>query len=125
MLIIENGVINLTRGDDAVIEMELGTGEEGTDYIMEAEDILTLTVREKPSEEYPALLKISSNPGSNRIVIRAPDTKDLKTGRYSADVQLTKADGKIHTVWPELIGSSRYKVKNLKNFVVMPEVTIP
>ena len=126
MLNIENGVVYLTKGDDAVIEIELGAGENGEDiFEMTEQDILTLTVREKPSADYEALLKISSNPGSNRIVIRAPDTKAIKVGRYSADIQLTTADGKIHTVWPELTSSSRYKVKNLKNFVIMPEVTIP
>ena len=36
---------------------------------------------------------------------------------------LTTADGKRYTVWPTITGSGRYVVKNLNNFVIMPEVT--
>ena len=125
MLIIENGVINITKGDDAVIEVELCVGgSDAEPYTMAENDILIFTVREKPAEEYPALLMVKSIPGSKRIVIRPEDTANLNVGRYSADIQLTMADGANRTVWPELTGSSRYKVKNLKNFIVMPEVTM-
>ena len=121
MLIIEDGVINITKGDDAALDVEISAGENA--YEMGENDVLTLTVREQPSGEYPVLLSVSSIAGSNRILIRSEDTKDMETGRYSADVQLTDGSGNIYTVWPELEGSARYKVKNLKNFIVMPEVT--
>lgn len=123
MLMIEENVVYLTKGDDAVLEISLGT--DGEDYEMTESDVLTLTVREKPSTDYEALLTIDSNPGSNRLVILAKDTENVAVGRYSADVQLTTNDGKIITVWPQLEGSSRYKVKNIKNFIIMPEVTHP
>lgn len=120
---IEENAIFLTRGDDAVIEIALGTEDEP--YEMQEADVLTLTVREKPSTDYEVLMRIDSNPGSNRIVILAKDTANIPAGRYSADVQLTANDGRIITVWPQLEGSSRYKVKNIKNFIIMPEVTNP
>ena len=42
----------------------------------------------------------------------------------SADIQLTTADGEVHTVYPRLEGKARYRERNFKNFIIMPEVTI-
>ena len=121
MLIIEDGTISITRGDDAALDIAISSGESA--YEMGANDVLTLTVREQPSAEFPVLMAVNSVPGSGRILIRSQDTAGMEPGRYSADVQLTDGNGNIYTIWPELEGSARYKVKNLKNFIVMPEVT--
>lgn len=124
MLIIEDGAISITKGDDAALNVDITAGEGGEQaYEMGENDVLTLTVREQPSTDFPALLQVNSLPGSKRILIRSEDTEALEPGRYSADVQLTDGNGNIYTVWPELEGSARYKVKNLKNFIIMPEVT--
>lgn len=120
MFKIEDDVIYLTRGDDAEIEVSI-TDTDGTVYEMADGDVLTLTVRALPDAESPVVFTVRSD--STRIVITHADTADAAVGRYSADVQLT-ASGLRRTVWPDLEGSSRYSVKNLKNFVVMPEVTI-
>ena len=120
---IENEAIYLTKGDDAVLEVSSIAAEDGSQYSMQAGDVLTLTVRALPSADSPALIQIDSLPGVNRIVLRHADTAELNVGRYSADVQLTTADGKRYTVWPTITGSGRYVVKNLNNFVIMPEVT--
>ena len=120
---IENEAIYLTKGDDAALEVSSIAAEDGSEYSMQAGDVLTLTVRALPSAESPALIQIDSLPGVNRIVLRHADTADLDVGRYSADVQLTTAEGKRYTVWPAITGSGRYVVKNLNNFVIMPEVT--
>ena len=120
---IESDVIYLTKGDDAVLEVSSITAEDGSAYELQAADVLTLTVRALPSDQSPVLIQIDSLPGSNRIVIRHEDTAELAVGRYSADVQLTTADGKRYTVWPTIAGSGRYVVKSLNNFVIMPEVT--
>lgn len=120
---IESDVIYITKGDDAVLEVSSIAAEDGSQYEMQAGDVLTLTVRALPSADSPALIQIDSMPGVNRIVLRHADTADLDVGRYSADVQLTTADGKRYTVWPAITGSGRYVVKNLNNFVIMPEVT--
>lgn len=120
---IESDVIYLTKGDDAVLEVSSITTDGGAAYTLQDGDVLTLTVRALPSTDSPALIQIDALPGSNRIVFRHEDTAELDVGRYSADVQLTTADGKRYTVWPTITGSSRYVVKNLNNFVIMPEVT--
>lgn len=121
MLIIENDVINITKGDDGAVNVNVSVGGEA--YEMAANDILTLTVREKPEAASPALITIHSLPGRSRIVIDSGATANLEPGKYSADIQLTTEDGRIHTVWPELEGSARYRVKNWGNFIIMPEVT--
>ena len=122
MLKIEDGAVYLTRGDDAVLDVQLAAAD-GTACELQDGETLTLTVRELPSAEAAVLFSSTSVPGSTRIVINAADTAQAAPGRYSADIQLNTADGRRHTVWPELEGSKRYTVRNLKNFVVMPEVT--
>ncbi|MGM9630044.1 hypothetical protein [Butyricicoccus sp.] len=121
---IESGVIYITRGDDAVLEVTGIATEGGEEYTLQDGDVLTLTVRELPSAESPALIRIDALPGSRRIVFSHEDTAGLDVGRYSADVQLTTAEDRHYTLWPSISGSGRYKVRNLNNFVVMPEVTI-
>ena len=120
---IESDVIYITKGDDAVLEITSIATEGGTEYELQGTDVLTLTVRALPSAQSPALLQVDALPGSRRIVFSHADTAELDVGRYSADVQLTTAEGKRYTVWPTITGSGRYVVKNLNNFVIMPEVT--
>lgn len=120
---IESDVVYLTKGDDAVLEVSSITAADGEEYELRDTDVLTLTVRALPSDQSPVLIQIDSLPGSNRIVIGHADTAELTVGRYSADVQLTTADGKRFTVWPTIAGSGRYVIKNFNNFIIMPEVT--
>ena len=120
---LESDVIYLTKGDDAALEISGVTAQDGSLYELQAKDVLTITVRVLPSAESPVLIQIDSLPGSNRIVLRHEDTAELNVGRYSADVQLTTADGKRYTIWPSVSGSGRYVVKSFNNFVIMPEVT--
>lgn len=121
---LESDVIYLTKGDDAVLEVSSIEAQDGSQYELKSEDVLTLTVRALPSAESPVLIQIDSLPGINRIVLRHEDTAELNVGRYSSDVQLTTADGKRYTIWPSVSGSGRYVVKSFNNFVIMPEVTI-
>ena len=120
---IENDAVYLTKGDDAVLESSSITTDGGAAYTLQDGDVLTLTVRALPSSDSPALIKIDSAAGSGRIVIGHGDTAELDVGRYSADVQPTTAEGMRYTIWPAISGSGRYVVKNLNNFVIMPEVT--
>ena len=125
MLFVEDNVIYLTKGDDGVLPVDVSSGDEA--YVMGEQDMLTLTVRMQPSAEFPVLLEVKSTPGSNRIIFNAADTKDLEPGEYSADIQLTDGNGKVCTVWPDwsaVAASKRYRVKNIENFVIMPEVTV-
>ena len=120
---IEADTIYITKGDDAVLEISGITAQDGSQYELQAEDVLTLTVRELPRTVSPVLMQIDSLPGSRRIVIGHGDTSELNVGRYSADLQLTTPDDKRYTLWPNITGANRYMVKNLNNFVIMPEVT--
>lgn len=122
MLIIEEQDVYLTRGDDVNLEFLL-TKADGVDYVMDSGDRLIFSIRELPSIESEVLATIPSAYGSNVIAIRHEDTSELNVGRYSADCQLVTANGNIFTVWPELDGRTRYKERNFKNFILMPEVT--
>lgn len=125
MLRIINNKIYIVRGDDEVLDLELSlSGGDGSAYELAEGEWLTLTVRELPSAHSPVLLAVNSLPGSRRIVLRGEDTQGMEYGSYSADIQLTHADGRRETVWPTEMGGNRLKVRNLKNFNVASEVTI-
>lgn len=124
MLKIIEEKIYLRRGDDEVLEVNLSAGGE-TAQMGEGET-LTLTVRELPSLDSAIIFATTSAPGSNRIVIRHADTADAEYGEYSADVQLMTADGLRKTVWPDIDEDNLPKARaaNLKNFILLPEVTM-
>ena len=122
MLYIENNTIYINRSDDGSLDIAL-TEDTGESYTMEETDVLTLTVRKSPSKDSPVLIQKESTPGYAAIVIDSEDTEALDVGLYSADIQLTMADGKRITVWPRLSGSQRSRETNFRNFCIMPEVT--
>ena len=125
MLYLEDNILYLTKGDDGALEMTSITDAQGKEYEMQTGDTLTLTVREAPTLDSPVIFESTSLPGVNRMIVRAADTANAEAGRYSADIQLTTADGLRFTIWPSIDGSARYKTSNLKNFIIMPEVTNP
>ena len=125
MLYLEDNILYLTKGDDGALEMTSITDAQGKEYEMQPGDTLTLTVRETPTLDSPVIFESASLPGVNRMIVRAADTANAEAGRYSADIQLTTADGLRFTIWPSIEGSARYKTSNLKNFIIMPEVTNP
>lgn len=123
MLFIDEDMVSITQGDDAVLEIDIHTSA-GEDYEMSADEMLTLTVRQLPTDGSDVLLSVDSVPGSNRIVLRGEDTKHVAPGWYSYDVQLLTPENRRYTVLPDDIDDKkRGKVKNWKNFCVMPEVT--
>lgn len=114
--------INLTRGDDAVIEVPLQNIDE-EEYVLGEDEYLIFDVRAVPREDSELLIHITSNPGSNRIVFTHEDTVNLEPGQYSAEIQMMTSDGKRITIWPKPTG--KFKIKdtaNRKNFILMPEV---
>ena len=117
----------MVRGDDEsiIVPLYTGDGSNRTEYTMQPGDTLTLTVREMPDAESPVLMQIISAPGSNRIPIAHADTAQLNPGKYSADIQLHTQDGLRKTVWPDYdpSTSTRYKARNMQNFVLISEVT--
>lgn len=118
----------MVRGDDEsiIVPLYIGEGDDLAEYTMQPGDTLTLTVREMPSADSPVLLQITSAPGSNRIPIAHADTAQLDPGKYSADIQLLAQDGKRKSIWPDYdpAVSSRYKTRNMQNFVLLAEVTV-
>jgi len=124
MLKIIDGKIYLVRGDDEVLEVNVSSDGEAVQ--LAEGDTLTLTVRELPSKESREILRVTSAPGSNRIIINHSDTADAEYGEYSADVQLMTADGRRRTVWPVIDENNipKAEAKNWKNFILLPEVTL-
>ena len=122
MFYVEDQAIYLTRGDSAEVSIDLTT-EGGEAYDLGANDTLTLTVRKEPTAT-SAVIFAKSVVGSGVIPIAPEDTREAEVGQYSADIQLTTADGEVHTVYPRLEGKARYRERNFKNFMIMPEVTI-
>lgn len=124
MLKIIEDKIYMRRGDDEILEVNLSMGEE-TVQVGEGET-LTLTVRELPSRDSAIMFSSTSAPGSNRIVINHADTADAEYGDYSADVQLMTAEGYRKTVWPGFDEENipKASTRNLKNFILLPEVTM-
>ena len=124
MLKIIEEKIYLRRGDDEVLEVNLNAG---SDTVQMGEgETLTLTVRELPSKESTILFTTTSAPGSNRVIISHADTAEVEYGEYSADIQLMTADGLRKTVWPDIDEENLPKARtaNLKNFILLPEVTM-
>ena len=122
MFYVEEQAIYLTRGDSAEVSIDLTT-EGGEKYELGAGDTLTLTVRKEPTAT-SAVIFAKSVKGSVVVTIAPEDTQDAEVGQYSADIQLTTADGEVHAVEPRLEGKARYRERNFKNFIIMPEVTI-
>lgn len=123
MIYIEKDVINLNRGDDAVLTVPL-VNYDGTEYTLGASEYMIFALRERPSEESELLLEIRSNAGENTICFKHNDTKDMDVGFYSAEIQLMTSDNQRVTVWPKLTGSSRTSTSNRKNFCLMTEVVL-
>ena len=115
MLTIKDGVISITRGDTAYLDVTLTTAG-GTAYTMQEGDTLTLTVRERAEVACEVLLQSTST--NSTIILTSEQTAALPVGNLSYDIQLTTFAGEIYTV----VGATSTKT-NLKNFVVWPEVT--
>lgn len=120
MLIIENEVIYLTKGDDAIISVAI-SNDDNSIYEMKDGDMLTLTVKKTPSDS--STVQLTATSSSNNIVLTHEQTSKINTGRYSCDIQLTTADGYRYTIFPTLPLSKRSFISNYDNFVIMPEVT--
>ena len=121
MLIIENDKIYITKGDDAVIAVDITI--DGHAYPMQEGDILTLTVRARPDADSPVLLETTGAAGDAQLVLAHEKTAQLAVGQYSADIQLTTQEGRRITIWPTPEGAARRSVSNSRSFTVMPEVT--
>ena len=123
MIYVERDVINLNRGDDAVLTVPL-TNYDGSEYVLSANEYMIFALRERPTEDSELLLELRSDAGENEIRFKHIDTKDMQVGFYSAEIQLMTSDNQRITVWPKLTGSSRTSTSNRKNFCLMTEVVL-
>ena len=121
MIYVENNVINLTRGDDAVLTVPL-KDLNGEEREIGSQEYLIFGLKETPTEDSDVLLELRSADGDNTIVFSHSDTNSLEVGFYSAEIQLMTQDGKRITVWPKLTGTNRISKANRKNFCLMTEV---
>ena len=126
MLKIVDNRIFMRRGDDEALDVALSS-EDG-EFVMEETATLTLTVRKQPLASSEIVFSSTSVPGSTRITIPHSATANAEYGAYSADIELTLANGQCKTVWPEINTDTSTKTnqleKNFENFVILPEVTM-
>ena len=115
LLLIENDKIYLTKGDDAVLTVDV------SEYTMQDGDVIRFTVRVTPSAPDPPLLVLQNT--LPVLTFTHTDTVHMEVGEYSADIEIVTADGRHFTVWPTLNKSIRSRVTNYRNFILMSEVS--
>lgn len=103
MAVISGTTITMTRGDTERIKIDIYNQADGTMYTPDPRDSLRFAVK-KNYEDDEVLVFIDIPVDTMILTIRPEDTKFLdygaSKGRYKYDVQLTTADGDIHTVIP-------------------------
>lgn len=95
--VLENGDIQLTRGDTAHLSVNI-VKDKGEAYEIQNGDTLTLSVKKTVKDDEALMSKTIK--GSDTFHIEPKDTSDLKFGKYLYDVQLTTDDGDVYTVIP-------------------------
>lgn len=97
MLYIEsNGAIKLTRGDTARLTVNIKQQPGGETYEIQPTDILTLSIRKKPTDAPIVVQKVIT--GFGTFHIEPSDTEGLEFGKYVYDVQIKNEFGDIYTV---------------------------
>lgn len=102
--ILNDNMIQLTRGDTAAITVDIFDEVTSAQYEMASDDTLTLTIKKTVNDRTYYVQKIVT--GTNRIIIEPADTKNMGFGTYVYDVQLDKASGEASTV----IGPSTFEL---------------
>lgn len=120
MVNVINGVVYITRGDDADFDVALKF-KDGTEYTMQDGDVLTFTVRQTAEQTAAEIFSVTSE--TPHIRIPHIITDEIEAGYYSCDLQLTCADGDVQTVFPAFDDRTFAKTGNRKNFVIGSEVT--
>jgi hypothetical protein len=100
MLIIKNGYIGLTRGDTARINVDIKSGA-NTKYVCVTGDTLKFSVKGSVTDSTYVFQKVITDFSDGvQIVIEPADTNSLSVGVYKYDIQLTLANGDVHTIVP-------------------------
>lgn len=97
MLIVNsNGTVQLTRGDSAEFIVTIINKDNDEEFEIREGDKLTFSVKRSVKTNEYALQKTVT--GTNVIPIDPADTTSLEFSKYTYDVQLTTAEGKVFTV---------------------------
>ena len=93
MFSIEGNIINVTKGDTAVINLSLDN------YKLQEGDRVTLTVKANINDTVYVLQKIVTEfeEGTAKIMLSSSDT-NIEPIKYTYDIQVDLADGRIQTV---------------------------
>lgn len=124
-IFIKDGIPHIRRGDSGDLTVPITVQEDDgspkVPYELQDGDELTLTIRERAESESPVLLQLHSITGT--FIFDPADTTSIPAGKYSFDVQLTMADGSVHTLIPKTGDKHYEKETNWKNFCIEAEVT--
>lgn len=107
--VYNDGLIQLTRGDTAVLNIDITNDATGEAYAIQPEDELVLSMKRSVNDTEVCMQKRVK--GTAQLLIEPADTGSLRFGRYVYDVQITTGLGQVYTV----IGP--------ETFEILPEVT--
>ena len=96
MLNCQNNTITLTRGDTAILRLDI-TDDKGNPYKLTDSDVVIFTLKRSVMERDVIFQKSMVD---GKIIIHPQDTAHLEYGQYVYDVELTKENGFVATVIP-------------------------
>lgn len=96
MLNCQNNTITLTRGDTAVLKLDI-IDEQGIPYDVTDSDVVIFTLKRSVLDKAVVFQKSMVD---GKITIQPQDTANLEYGQYFYNVELTKEDGFVATVIP-------------------------
>lgn len=111
MLRIHDNIVEFTRGDTVNLTVNM-RHTDGTPYVMQNGDTLTLSVRKAVGS--PVIIQEVSD--NSAISLTADQTKQLEPGLCCYDIELKTAGGGVYTV----VGITDTLRQNMR---VWPEVT--
>ena len=94
--VFDDNKVELTRGDTARLSVTVTNDIDDTEYNIQNDDVLTLSIKKKVKDDEALVSKTIT--GHNVFHIEPKDTSYLPFGTYKYDVQLTTADGDVYTV---------------------------
>ena len=112
MFEIKKGVIKITRGDAVSLRVNLRNRTTATEYTMQENDTLIMTVRKSAKSD--VLMQVRSS--TEVLYISSNDSKKLTVGSCVYDIELKTASGEVFTV----VGLDD---SGNKNMIVYAEVT--
>ena len=96
LYVLDDGTIQLTRGDTARLSTVISNGATGQPYEIQPNDVLTLTVKKTVKDLEPRFQKTIT--GTNVFHILPTDTHCLEFGKYVYDVHITTEASDVYTV---------------------------